>query len=339
MEPGCRLYVQQRHREEYQYKQGRMAKQMPTAPLVVKGLCKSYASTRVLHGLNLEVTQGAIHGLVGLNGSGKTTTLECILGLNRITQGHISVLGYQPHQLYQAQGAVVAIFDAPCLHPGLTVRQVLEHARLLCAEPLRSCEEVEQLLGISRYSAYKISHLSLGNRRRAAIAQALLGNPAFIVLDEPFNGLDVDGVDEVLALIKRLNQEHGTTFLLSSHQLPYLEEICSHLSILHKGRISLSGEIRNIFSHKHARYSLNCNNTAQAVRLLQQMPGVGLLNLAELEQQNFPANRLIEVEALDISSADINYQLVTQGAEVLELIIKKHTLATLFRDSTSGADA
>src|SRR5688500_9161695 len=253
---------------------------MRTTPLVVKGLYKSYASTQVLHGLNLEVTQGAIHGLVGLNGSGKTTTLECILGLNRITQGQISVLGYQPHQLYQAQGAVVAIFDAPCLHPGLTVRQVLEHARLLCAEPLRSCEEVEQLLGISRYSAYKISHLSLGNRRRAAIAQALLGNPAFIVLDEPFNGLDVDGVDEVLALIKRLNQEQGTTFLLSSHQLPYLEEICSHLSILHKGQISLSGEINKIFSHKHARYLLNCHDTALAVELMQQMPGVSLLNLA-----------------------------------------------------------
>jgi ABC-type multidrug transport system ATPase subunit len=312
---------------------------MLATPLVVKELHKSYARTQVLHGLDLEVTQGAIHGLVGLNGSGKTTTLECVLGLNQITQGQVSVLGYQPNQLHQAKGAVVAIFDAPCLHPGLTVRQVLEHARLLCAEPLRSCDEVEQLLGISRYSAYKISHLSLGNRRRAAIAQALLGNPAFIVLDEPFNGLDVDGVDEVLALIKRLNQERGTTFLLSSHQLPYLEEICSHLTILHKGRISLSGEIRNIFAHKHARYLLNCNNTALAAGLLQKIAGVSLLNLAELEQQGFPANELIQVEVLGISSADINFQLVTQGVEVVELIIKKHTLATLFRDLTSGAEA
>ena len=316
-----------------------MPNQTGPVPLVVKDLRKSYAGTQVLHDVNLEVTQGAIHGLVGLNGSGKTTTLECILGLNRITQGQIAILGYQPQQLYRAQGAVVAIFDSPCLHPGLTVRQVLEHARLLCAEPLRACDEVEQLLGISRYSAYKVSQLSLGNRRRAAIAQALLGNPAFIVLDEPFNGLDVDGVDEVLALIKRLNREHGTTFLLSSHQLPYLEEICSHLSILHKGRISLSGEIRSIFAHKHARYLLNCNNTALAVGLLQAMPGVSLLNLAELEQQGFPSGKAIEIEVLDVSSADINFQLVTAGAEVLELIIRKHTLATLFRDLTGGADA
>ncbi|MBF6632396.1 MAG: ABC transporter ATP-binding protein [Comamonas sp.] len=320
---------------------------MATPPLVVKGLYKSYASTGVLHGLNLEVTQGAIHGLVGLNGSGKTTTLECILGLNNMTQGQISVLGYQPHQLFQAQGAVVAVFDSPCLHPGLTVRQVLEHARLLCGQrrgqaragPLRSCAEVEQLLGISKYSAYKISHLSLGNRRRAAIAQALLGSPAFIVLDEPFNGLDVDGVDDVLTLIARLNQEQGTTFLLSSHQLPYLEGICTHLSILHKGQISLSGRIDEIFTHKHARYLLNCNNTAQAAGLLQQIPGVSLLNLSELERLDFPPNKLIEIEVLSVSSADINFQLVTQGVAVTELIIQKHTLATLFRDSTNGAES
>lgn len=312
---------------------------MPATPLVVKGLHKSYASTQVLQGLDLEVTQGAIHGLVGLNGSGKTTTLECILGLNGFTQGQVSVLGYRPQELYRAQGAVVAIFDSPCLYSGLTLRQVLEHARLLCAKPLRSCEDVERLLGISRYSTYKISQLSLGNRRRAAIAQALLGDPAFIVLDEPFNGLDVDGVDEVLALIKRLNQEQGTTFLLSSHQLPYLEEICSHLSILHKGRISLSGEIRNIFSQGHARYLLNCSETAQALELLQQIPGLSVLNLAELEQQTFAANRPIEIEVRDMPSAAINAHLVTRGVAVHELIIRKHTLATLFRDSTSGGES
>lgn len=312
---------------------------MHSAPLVVNGLYKNYGHTQVLHGLQLQVTQGAIHGLVGLNGSGKTTTLECILGLNPVTRGEISLLGLAPSQLHRANGAVVAIFDAPCLHPGLTVRQVLEHARLLCDAPLRSCQEVEQLLGISRYSSYKTSQLSLGNRRRAAIAQALLGNPAFVILDEPFNGLDVDGVDEVLALIKQLNREHGTTFLLSSHQLPYLEEICSHLSILHKGRIARSGEIGSIFAHQHARYLLSCNDTAQAVRLLQQMPGVSVLNLAELTQRNFAANEPIEVEALELSSADINARLVTQGAAVAELSIRKHTLATLFRDSTSEADA
>jgi ABC-type uncharacterized transport system ATPase subunit len=127
--------------------------------------------------------------------------------------------------------------------------------------------------------------------------------------------------------------------LLSSHQLPYLEEICSHLSILHKGGISLSGEIKSIFAHKHVRYLLNCNNSALAAELLQQMPGVSLLNLAALEQHAFPVNKLLEIEVLNISSADINFRLVTQGVEVVELIIKKHTLATLFRDLTSDVDA
>ncbi|MCG8506334.1 MAG: ABC transporter ATP-binding protein, partial [Sphingomonadales bacterium] len=195
---------------------------MDVSPLTVSGLQKSYGDFPVLHGLELEITPHAIMGLVGLNGSGKTTTIECLLGLQGFDAGTVNVLDHAPDKLHRLQGDVVAVFDSPSLYPNLTLQQCLEHASLLCPNPVRSVQEVETLLSIEKFHKFKIRQLSLGNKRRASIAQALLGNPKFIILDEPFNGLDAEGVDDVLALIGRLNQEFGTSFLLSSHQLPYL---------------------------------------------------------------------------------------------------------------------
>lgn len=307
-------------------------------PLKVSGLNKKYGNTEVLRNLDLQVSRGAVHGLVGLNGSGKTTTLNCILGLQSYNSGEISVLGHQPSRLYQSNGNVVAIFDTPCIHPNLTVRQVLEQAKLLCTSPVRTCQDVEELLSIRKYSDYKIKHLSLGNRRRASIAQALLGNPAFIVLDEPFNGLDAEGVDDVLALIKQLNQEQGISFLLSSHQLPYLEQVCSHLAILHKGEIALSDEISNIFENKYTQLSISCNESQRAVLLLQNDPDIQIKNLEELKTNNFSSKFHLELELQSIASSQINHLLVNQGIEVHELIIRKQTLSSLFRDLTSGTE-
>ncbi len=193
----------------------------------------------MLRNLDLNVERGAIHGLVGLNGSGKTTTLECILGLQQFQSGCAKILGFNPNELHRAEGDIVAVFDTPSLHANLTVRQALNHAALLlptkkhtrgsAAEPNRSVDEVMSLLGLNRYESYKLRSLSLGNRRRTSIAHALLGNPKLVLLDEPFNGLDAGGVDEVLSLITTLNRDFGTSFLLSSHQLPYLQSVCTHL--------------------------------------------------------------------------------------------------------------
>ena len=130
------------------------------AALSVSSLNKKYGEFEVINSLDLQIQQGSIHGLVGLNGSGKTTTLECILGLQSRDGGSISILGHAPERLHGANGRVVAVFDTPSLHPNLTVRQCLNHARLLCESPARSAQQVELLLGIDRFSKFKIKHLS-----------------------------------------------------------------------------------------------------------------------------------------------------------------------------------
>lgn len=307
-----------------------MNQDLDFGPLQVSGLGKRYGRTAVLTDLDLTVEAGAVHGLVGLNGSGKTTTLECILGMLPYDRGDVRVLGHRPDQLWRARGAIVGIFDSPSLHPGLTVRQSLEHARILCPDPVRSPAQVESLLGISRYSNYRIRQLSLGNRRRASIAQALIGQPSFVILDEPFNGLDAGGVDDVLALISRLNRSEGCAFLLSSHQLPYLERICSHLSILHQGRIQISDSVKQLFAARHSWILLRCDRPVEAGAWLRQQPGI-------LQVEEGPDGSLkVEVGDEAPPAALINQRLVEAGIAVSGLIHQTPTLESLFREITGS---
>lgn len=299
---------------------------MSEAVLHIKDLIKRYGDVEVLHHLNLEVTRGAIHGLVGLNGSGKTTTMECVLGMQGFDSGEVKVLGRHPRDLWQGAGDVVGIFDTPGLHPGLTVRQCLEHAQLLCGKPVHKPAELEALLGITKYSHYKIRQLSLGNRRRASIAHALIGQPAFVVLDEPFNGLDAGGVDDVLALIQRLNRQEGTSFLLSSHQLAYLESNCTHLSILHQGKIALSASTDELIRPSESRLKLVCDQAVAARELLKQTLGV-----INIEKEGSALMLTLD----GIGPGDVNRKLVMSGVTVSELQPEKRDLSALFQKIVS----
>lgn len=295
--------------------------------LTIAALDKYYGKTRVLQQLNLSVARGAIHGLVGLNGSGKTTTLECVLGMQAFNSGKLMVMGRHPSRLWQGRGDVVGIFDSPSVHPAMTVRHVLEHARIVCARPVRSPAEVEAMLGISRYSNYKIRQLSLGNRRRASIGHALIGQPEFIILDEPFNGLDAGGVDDVLALIQRLNRDHGTTFLLSSHQLAYLESICSHLAILHQGRIAMNGDVATLFHQKQARLTIRCDQIDKASALLAGLEGVSAIT-----RVGTGVDTSLSMTLDSIDAGAINSTLVLAGVSVFGVEMQQPGLTQLFHD-------
>lgn len=297
--------------------------------LSVTGLNKSYGDFDVLKNLDLQIRRGSIHGLVGLNGSGKTTTLECILGLQPYQDGAISVLGHAPDELHAAKGSVVGIFDTPSLHPYLSVRQCMQHARLLCDLPTRTPEQVENLLGIERFSEFKIKHLSLGNKRRASIAQALLGSPALIVLDEPFSGLDAGGVDDVLELIETLNREEGTSFLLSSHQLPYLEQICSHIAILHGGRIAVSDETANLLSQSTTTVLVKTDQAEAAAAVIKALAGCELVQI--------DADGYLHIVLENLASAALNQALIDRQIPVSELILERASLSSLFRKICSEA--
>jgi ABC-type multidrug transport system ATPase subunit len=308
-----------------------MSANISALALSVNGLNKSYGSFEVLKNLDLELKQGSILGLVGLNGSGKTTTIECILGLQEANSGSVSILNHNPQKLHETRGKIVSIFDTPSLHPNLTVRQCLEHAKLLSENLVRTPQRVEELLGIEKYSTFKIKNLSLGNKRRASLAQALLGNPELIILDEPFNGLDAEGVDDILALIRRLNKDKGTTFLLSSHQLPYLESICSHIAILHQGKILVSDNIDDLLANTNHSILLKTETETTAIKFLEAQGDITIIN------KN--SDGYLELSTKDVRSSDLIRQLVENQIAVSELVLKQASLGNLFRTLTSEESA
>ncbi len=303
-----------------------MTSTAPALALSAKNINKRFGNFHVLKSLSLEVELGSIHGIVGLNGSGKTTSLDCLLGLQAFDSGDITVLGLKPSMLHKANGNVVAIFDTPSLNPNLTVRQTLSHAALLCVNPTRTPAEVEVLLGIERFSGFKLKNLSLGNKRRVSIAHALLGDPKLVLLDEPFNGLDAAGVDDVLALIKTFNAQYGTTFLLSSHQLPYLEQICSHIAILHEGKIAASDRIDSLLSGSKSIALVKTDDQEKLETAL------GSIN-AHYSHQDGEGYHHIELDSLE--PAELNRYLVQNSVAVAELRVEKASLTGLFRGITS----
>lgn len=295
--------------------------------LSIEDLHKNYGSHSVLRGLNLDIKPRSIVGLVGLNGSGKTTTIECLLGLQRYQKGSITVLGTSPNEIFQLRGMVSAVFDQPCLYPGLSVRQSSTHTKYVLRNESADPETLEGKFRLTRYRKFKTKRLSFGNKRRTAILQALIGSPKLIIFDEPFIGLDAEGVEDVLNIIQQENIENGTTFLLASHQLPYLERICSHVAILHEGTIALHDKLANLLDSHAVTVRVRSDQCAQIAAIAHANQKVELLGL--------PDNDTIELRLHDMNSSSLNQLLVQGGASVSELEMVRPSLNSLFRSITS----
>ncbi len=300
--------------------------QSSTPPLCIDNLHKRYGSHHVLKGLNLVVEPNSIVGLVGLNGSGKTTTIECLLGLQRFHEGTISVLDANPKGVHQLNGRIAAVFDQPCLYPGLSVRQSSMHSRLLLGNDSSEPSVLEDAFRLTRYRKFKTKKLSFGNKRRTAIMQALIGAPEFVVFDEPFIGLDAEGVEDVLHLIQQENNDQGTTFLLASHQLPYLERICTHIAILHEGTIALFDKIENLLASDTLAVKVRSSNCAEIAELASQNQQIEFV-----EQHD---DDIVELSLTEMSSSELNGLLVQSGIPVSELLVVRQSLNSLFRSVT-----
>ncbi len=295
--------------------------------LSIDNLHKRYGSHNVLNGLSLAIEPNSIVGLVGLNGSGKTTTIECLLGLQQFQDGAISVLGTSPKDIFQLKGRVAAVFDQPCLYPGLSVRQSSMHTKFVLQNHSSEPVALEDSFRLSRYRKFKTKRLSFGNKRRTAIMQALIGPPDFVVFDEPFIGLDAEGVEDVLHIIKEENNDRGTTFLLASHQLPYLERICTHIAILHEGSIALHDKIENL---------LTSNTLSVRVRSPQctEIAELALAN-QKIDLITRRSDDTVELSLRDLNSSELNRLLVESGISVSELEVVRQSLNSLFRSITN----
>ncbi|MGN0979418.1 MAG: ATP-binding cassette domain-containing protein [Candidatus Avoscillospira sp.] len=208
--------------------------------LTTNGLCKQYRQFRALNGLSMHVPKGAIYGFVGKNGAGKTTLIRLICGLQEPTSGSFTLYGVEngDPDMVKSRRRMGAVVETPSIYLDMTAEENLKQQyRILGLPSFDSIPDLLKLVGLGDTGKKKARNFSLGMKQRLGIAIALAGDPDFLVLDEPVNGLDPQGIIEMRELILKLNRENQITVLISSHILDELSKLATHYGIIDQGRM------------------------------------------------------------------------------------------------------
>ncbi|GAA2520407.1 ABC transporter ATP-binding protein [Pilimelia columellifera] len=246
-----------------------------TGVLEITDLRKTYRSRRrgrrqALDGFSMSVEPGQVHGFLGPNGSGKTTTLRILLGLVAADSGEMTVLGERlPDALPQVIGRVGALVESPQFFPNFTGRQTLSLLATAGGVPARRVDDVLELVGLADRAGDRVKGYSLGMRQRLAVASTLLKQPQVLILDEPANGLDPSGIRQMRELMRSLAGA-GMTIVLSSHILGEVQQLCDSVTIIAAGRRVVSGTVAQVLAA----------NTADALRVRlarEELPGAAAL--------------------------------------------------------------
>ncbi|HBL3640593.1 TPA: ATP-binding cassette domain-containing protein [Enterococcus faecium] len=237
--------------------------------LKATGITKKYGAAKALDKVSIEIKRGMIYGLIGENGAGKSTFMRTIMGLISIDEGSIELFGTT--DLQAARRRMGQSIETPALYPELTAR---DNLRIQAANGGVSDREIEDLLKMMRLEntgKKKAKNFSLGMRQRLAIANALITNPEFLILDEPTNGMDPAGMAEMREIIQRLVKERGITVLLSSHLLDELSQIATHYGILHEGHLIKELSKEELAQESRQFIKTDTSATEQAVTVLDSL--------------------------------------------------------------------
>lgn len=282
-------------------------------------ITKCFGDVVALDGVDLDVAQGQIHGLVGPNGAGKTTLLGLLLGLAVADSGSLEILGAPVGRALAPPDGVAGFVDGPGLYPSLTARQNLAALAALRGLDRRSAgiDDTLNEVGLTDVANDRVRGFSLGMRQRLGLAAALLTTPRVLVLDEPSNGLDPAGTKHVHRVLTRLASD-GTTVVLSSHRMDDVEALCSEVTIVAAGRAVFSGPLSKLAAENHdLDYRLVTSDPDAARELISAGPGVRLVEEAEAGMR-LDAGVLV-VRAQTPALDELVARLVTAGIAVREL--------------------
>ena len=305
-----------------------------TAVIEVAGLRKEYrrlrgGTTVAVDGLDLAVPEGGVFGFLGPNGSGKTTTIRCLLGLVRPSAGTARLFGADvPAALPSVIGRVGSIVESPALFPTFSGRRNLLLLGRLHGIGPKAVDAVLERVGLAERGRDLVKTYSLGMRQRLGIATALLKDPALLILDEPANGLDPAGIKEIRELLRRLGAE-GRTVFVSSHILSEIQQTCDRVAILSRGRCVAAGAVAEVLSTGRAGELL--------VRLDDLDAGLAVLTAAGLAARRDDDALLVDVPATE--AARITQVLARKRLWVSELRPVEATLEDVFLDLTGEVGA
>ncbi len=231
--------------------------------LQTRDLCKKYGSFKALDNLTINVPKGSIYGLVGRNGAGKTTLIRIVTGLNHPSSGEFTFYGVKNNdgKILEARRKMGAVVETPSLHPNMTARDNLIQQTKALGISDEKIDDILKLVGLANTGKKKAKNFSLGMRQRLGIAFSLVGDPEFLVLDEPINGLDPQGIIEVREMITRLNQEKGITILISSHILDELSRLATHYAFIERGHVIKEMSAEELENASRTFVHINVNDT------------------------------------------------------------------------------
>jgi len=293
--------------------------------LSLKNLNKKFGRVHAVNNLSFDIQKGNVYGILGPNGSGKSTTLGIILNVVNKTSGEFSWFNGKL-STHQALKKVGAIIERPNFYPYMTAVQNLS---LICKIKDISTEKIEEKLKIvnlyERRNS-KFSTFSLGMKQRMAIASALLNDPEILILDEPTNGLDPQGIHEIRQIIQEITK-NGTTILLASHLLDEVEKVCSHVVVIREGIKLYSGRVDEMTASKGLFELKTANDKIKLLTLLEQHHSIGAVK----EEGEFIIAYLTE----EMEATEINTFLFKNGIAVSHLVKRKPSLEQQFLDLTN----
>lgn len=292
-------------------------------------LCKQYGSALRVSHLNLNVPEGSIYGFLGPNGAGKSTTLKMILGLVRPTAGSICVLGkdMDSSNRLSVLRQVGSLIESPSYYGHLTGEENLRIVQTLRGIPEKNIREVLQIVRLDGQWEKKVAHYSLGMKQRLGLAAALLGYPKLLILDEPTNGLDPAGIQEMRELICDLPGRFGMTVVVSSHLLSEIDQMANHVAIIREGELVFQDSLDALHGRSRHHLALRTTNNAIARRLLTEQS-------VPCEEEN---GYLILPILSDEVAAQLTAFLAGNRLGIVRLEERQKSLEDIFLDLTGKA--
>lgn len=303
-------------------------KNMSEFVVETSNLTKKYKNHVVVNQVNLKVRKGEVFGFLGPNGAGKTTTIRMLLGLIRQTEGEVKIFGEDlSKQRMSILSKVGSLVEMPSYYGHLTGYENLEVARrLLRIQNIQRIEEVLHMVRLTKAKDKKVKEYSLGMKQRLGIAIALLNNPELLILDEPTNGLDPEGIREIREMICELPKKYEMTVIISSHLLHEVEQTATEVGIIHQGNLIFQDHIDELRKQSQTRLSVLVDQPDNAAEFLQ---GQGIEVIREAQDE-----RLYLADATLAVSGQMNRLLIEKGFDVYRLEERKRSLEDIFLDLT-----
>lgn len=303
---------------------------MAESVLVTRNLTKRYGPATVVNNVNLNIEKGQIYGLVGRNGAGKTTIIRMVTAQTVPTEGEISLFGAtEPGALGKMRARTGAMVETPSFYPYLTAKENLEYYRIQRGIPGKNCvDEALELVNLTDTGKKKFKTFSLGMKQRLGLALALMNQPEFLLLDEPINGLDPEGIVEFRELLLRLNRERQTTIFISSHILSELSALATHFGFIEKGKVLETISGANLREKCRECLELTVDDAPRAARVLEQQLGTR-------DYEVLPGNQLRVYAFLDAPQT-VNRTLLEQGVGLISTQQKDSNLEDYFLNLIGG---